>query len=71
MAETDHEDAAPFAISQDIPGRASRPPCGVYHGTIGFVGNVGQEGPGAGGNNPGHDGSVIVGTFSFRLPPKH
>lgn len=56
MAETDHEDAAPVAISQDIPGRASRPPCGVYHATIGFVRNVGQAGPGTGGNNPGHDG---------------
>jgi hypothetical protein len=43
---------------------------GVYHGTIGFIPNVGRAGPEDGGGNPGHDRSLTVGTLSFRLPPK-
>jgi hypothetical protein len=41
---------------------------GVYHGTIGFIPNVGQAGAEHSGGDPGHDGSLTVGTFSFKLP---
>lgn len=58
-----------FTMTEAIPGPdATNAIRGVYHGTIGFISNVGQAGPEIGGNNPGHDGSVTVGKFSFRLP---
>jgi hypothetical protein len=61
-----------FTMSEAIPGTgadAGDAIRGVYHATIGFEPNVGQAGPETGGGDPGHDGSVRVGTFSFRLPP--
>lgn len=39
---------------------------GVFRGTVSFMANAGRAGPG-GGDDPGYDGSVIVGRFSFRL----
>lgn len=39
---------------------------GVFCGTVSFMANAGRAGPG-GGDDPGYDGSVIVGRFSFRL----
>jgi hypothetical protein len=60
-----------FTMSEPIPGTGpdTAPAVrGVYHGTISFEPNVGQAGPETGGDRPGHDGSLTVGTFSFRLP---
>jgi hypothetical protein len=62
-----------FTMSEPIPGTGPDTGDaldGVYHGTISFEPNVGQAGPETAGDDPGHDGSVLVGTFSFRLPPK-
>jgi hypothetical protein len=60
-----------FTMSEAIPGSGphnANAVRGVYHGTIGFMPNVGQVGPQNGGDDPGRDGSLIVGRFSFRLP---
>jgi hypothetical protein len=60
-----------FTLSQAIPGTGpggGDDPRGVYRGTITFTENVGQAGPQNGGTDPGHDGSLIVGRFSVRLP---
>lgn len=62
-----------FTMNEPIPGTGAgvAPDVrGVYHGTISFEQNVGQAGPETGGSRPGHDGSLTVGTFSFRLPPR-
>ena len=62
-----------FTMSEAIPGagpgrgEAIR---GIYHGTITYTPNVGQAGPQNGGDYPGENGSLTVGTFSFKLPPK-
>ncbi len=62
-----------FTMSEAIPGTGggSEAPRGIYHGTISFTPNVGQAGPETGGYNPGRDGSLIVGHFSFKLPLHH
>lgn len=44
---------------------------GVFHGTVGFMPNAGKGGPQTGGIGPGHDGSLVVGRFKFRLPLAH
>jgi hypothetical protein len=62
-----------FTMSEPIPGTgpdAGPAVRGIYHGTISFEPNVGQAGPQTGGDDPGHDGSLTVGTFSLRLPLK-
>ncbi len=63
-----------FTLSQAIPGTGpggGNDPRGVYRGIISFTENVGQAGPENGGYDPGHDGSLIVGRFSVRLPLQH
>jgi hypothetical protein len=63
-----------FTISQAIPGTGPKvgdEPRGVYHGTISFTADAGRAGPQNAGNDPGHDGSLIVGRFAIRLPLKH
>jgi hypothetical protein len=59
-----------FTMNEEIPGpNALGAVRGVYHGTISFLPNAGKTGPEDSGDDPGRDGSLIVGTFIFRLPP--
>jgi hypothetical protein len=59
-----------FTMSEAIPGTGATAPraiTGVYHGTISYMQNAGQNGIDP-GDFPGHDGSLIVGHFRFTLP---
>jgi len=60
-------------MSEAIPGAGApknETVRGVYQGTISYMQNVGQNGAN-GGNMPGHDGSIVVGRFNFKLPTTH
>lgn len=59
-----------FTMFESLPGNGPEAVAGVYHATINFVPNSNKPNL-YDGYNPLLGGSLIVGTFSFRLPLKH